>query len=326
MKNTLILLAVVLFAFSCRKEEAGNFDGPDLTDVYGEFKVLTVLTASDTVVDFSAGQSVHFNCELTKLSDWKLTITGLTSGAQKIIMGASRTLDETTALWDGSTTEFPVFREEECAVQLTFDGEVDTLTSSVTITGRKVNKGFVVADFETGWNNGWFTFIQSGANMDFSIKSDSISPEFDHYYNMQGEVNWDWLVGLIDFKASAYGEDVLPLSSNGDNLYFNALVYGEKGLPNSLVLFRFDEDDNEDGYFTETAEDQYSYEVAVDWEGWKLISIKYSDMLGSGNGGDIHNPNKLNKVSVLHLANPESGFAKSGLDLMIFTENGPLAP
>ena len=44
------------------------------------------------------------------------------------------------------------------------------------------------------------------------------------------------------------------------------------------------------------------------------------------NGNGVHNPDKLNKVSVLHLANPTSGFAKSGIDYLIFTENEALQP
>lgn len=326
MKKYFIYLLVGATLVSCRKDEIGNTEGPDLFEIYGEFAVVTTLAASQPNVDFSAGQNVHFTCELSKISDWELTITGQTSGAQKIISGSSKILDASNATWDGSTTIFPMFSAESCDVMLTFAGETDTLYTTVIVDQPKTNTGFVVADFETGWIGGWTTFIQSGGNMDFSIKTDGTAPEQTAYYNMQGLVNWDWLVGLVDFNAAAYGATTLPLTDNADNLYFNALVYGEASLPNSLVLFRFDEDEDENGTFTETSEDQFTYEVTVDWEGWKLISIRYADLDGGGNGGGIANPDKLNKVSVLHLANPSSGFAKSGLDYLIFTENGPLVP
>jgi len=317
-------LAVILT--SCRKEEMNQMDGPNLNDIYGEFGILSDLEASQTNVDFAAGEQVYFSCQLAKISEWKLQITGQSSGAVKIISGISKSLDQETAFWDGSTTEFPVFTSEVCEVQLTFEGEPDTLNTTVTVSQPKVNEGFVIADFESGWMTGWTTFIQSGQNMDFNIKSDGTAPQSSSYYNMQGLVNWDWLVGLVDFKAQAYGDYTLPLTSNGDNLYFNALLYGEAGLPNSRVLFRFDEDDDEDGAFEENSEDQYGIEYIIDWEGWRLVSIKYSDLEGNGNGGGNHNPDRLNKVSVLHLANPSSGFAKSGIDYLIFTENGPLNP
>ena len=269
---------------------------------------------------------MYFTCELSKVIDWQLTITGQTSGAEKLISGTSKYVDTNTSTWDGSTTNFPMFKSEVCNVMLTFNGESDTLNTSVTVDLPKVNEGFVIADFETGWNSGWTTFIQSGAGMDFNIKTDASAPNENSYYNMQGLVDWDWLTGLVDFNATAYGSTTIPLSDNGDNLYFNAIVYGDPGLPNSRVLFRFDEDENEDGSFNVSNEDQFGYEIIIQWEGWKLITVKYSDMVGSGGGGNIHNPDKLNKVSVLHLADPASGMAKSGIDYLIFTENAPLQP
>lgn len=326
MKYNLFLLLLLTVLFSCRKDEIDIFEGPDLNDVYGEFTVITSLESSQPNVDFADGQTVYFTCELSKVIDWQLTITGQTSGAEKLISGTSKYVDTNTSTWDGSTTNFPMFKSEVCNVMLTFNGESDTLNTSVTVDLPKVNEGFVIADFETGWNSGWTTFIQSGAGMDFNIKTDASAPNENSYYNMQGLVDWDWLTGLVDFNATAYGSTTIPLSDNGDNLYFNAIVYGDPGLPNSRVLFRFDEDENEDGSFNVSNEDQFDYEIIIQWEGWKLITVKYSDMVGSGGGGNIHNPDKLNKVSVLHLADPASGMAKSGIDYLIFTENAPLQP
>lgn len=326
MKKYFFIILGFLVLIACRKKELNKTEGPNLTDVYGDFAVITNLAPSQTNVDFSIGQSVYFTCELSKISNWKLSIVGLTSGAEKIITGIGKKLDVSSALWNGSTTKFPMFKAESCLVTLTFPGEADTLTTNVTVVQPKVNAGFVIADFESGWVSSWTTFIQSGAGMDFNIKTNSLSPQQNAYYHMEGTVNWDWLVGLVDFNASAYGATTIPLSSNGDNLYFNALVYGAPGLPNSRVLFRFDEDENQNGSFNSTNEDQYGLEIIVDWEGWKLISAKYSDITGNGKGGNVHNPDKLNKVSVLHLANPSSGLAKSGIDYLIFTENGPLQP
>jgi hypothetical protein len=325
-KFTLLLITGTLLLTACRKKEAGKMDGPDLTNIYGTFEVVTTLTPSQSSVDFSAGQTVYFTCETSIIKEWTISITGQTSGATKIITGTGKVLNASNALWNGSTTNFPMFKAETCDVMLTFTGETDTLHTTVTVTAPKVNPGFLIADFETGWNSGWSTFIQSGASMDFNIKTDTTSPQANSYYNMQGTVNWDWLIGLVDFKASAYGSPTLPLTDNAGNLYFNVLIYGAPGYPNSLVLLRFDEDENQDGTFTDNSEDQYSLEVPVSWVGWKLVSLKYSDLEGTGNGNSVHNPDRLNKVSVLHLANPASGFAKSGIDYLIFTENAPLNP
>lgn len=320
------ILFILLILFSCRKDEKIKIDGPDLYDVYGEFAVLSDLNASQVEVDFSNGENIYFECSLAKIVDWKISIVGQESGAEKIIEGTGKELDVSNSIWNGSTTNLPFFKSESCVVSLTFEGEEDTLTTSLTILAPKVNNGVLVTDFESGWNSGWSTFIQSGANMDFNIKNDGSSPQGASYYNMQGKVNWDWLIGLIDFNASSLGSVTFPLNDNAENLYFNILVYGEQGLPNTLMLLRFDEDENLDGTFDEQSEDQYTYEFPVDWEGWRLISVKYAELDGGGNGDGKYNPEKLNKVSVLHLANPSSGFAKSAIDYLIFTENAELEP
>jgi hypothetical protein len=150
---------------------------------------------------------------------------------------------------------------------------------------------------------------------------------------MAGTVDWDWLIGLINFKATAYGAKTFPLSSNPTNLFFNVLVWGEPSLINSLVLFQFQEDENGDGNFSANSEDMYSHQISINWVGWKLISIRYSDLVAMVNGApaaasgnDVFEPNKLMQINMLHLANPKSGYAKSKLDYIIFTQNNPLQP
>ena len=69
----------------------------------------------------------------------------------------------------------------------------------------------------------------------FGIKLDGTAPQLARYYNMAGAVDWDWLTGMIDFNATAFGETTIPLNSNGDNLYFNAFIYGDPLLPNSRI-------------------------------------------------------------------------------------------
>ena len=177
MKKIILLFIAGTVLLACRKEEVNKTDGPNLTDIYGTFEVVTTLAASQNSVDFSAGQTVYFTCETTTIKEWKISITGQTSGANKIITGTGKSLNASSALWDGSTTTFPMFRAETCDVMLTFTGEEDTLYTTVVVTAPKVNQGFLIADFENGWDNDWSTFVQSGASMDFNIKTDGTAPE-----------------------------------------------------------------------------------------------------------------------------------------------------
>ena len=333
MKKYLFLVVLGLGLVACRKDEVAKFDGPSLQDLSGAFVIINGLQASKDSVDFAAGESVYFTADLSKTSAWKITITGQSSGAVKEITGLSSSIDISQSLWTGTTTNLPIFKTEMCKVDLTFTNEPDTLTVYVKVLSPKTNSGFLISDFETGFNGGWNSFVQAGANMDFQIKSDVSSPEGNSYYNMAGTVDWDWLIGLVNFNASAYGASTFPLSSNPNNVYFNVMMYGEPGLTNSLVLFQFEEDENGDGAFTSASEDMYSLQVTVDWVGWKMVSVKYSDIpcLVNGspaapNGEGTHQSNKIKTINMLHLANPNSGFAKAKLDYMIFTENAPLNP
>jgi hypothetical protein len=310
-----------------------TFEGPSLEELNTPFSVVEPLSVSQAEVDFSTSETVFFTASFSKTMNWELAIIGETSGAVKRVQGTSKEVNAETFIWAGETTELPLFRMEDCTVHLTFTDVDDTLSTTVNVTGVKTNEGFLVADFDGGFNPGWTSFIQSGADMDFQIKDDGGAAEGDAYYNMAGEVNWDWLIGLVNFNADAYGETHFPLSTNPDNVYFNVMIYGMPGLNTSRVLFQFEEDENGDGSFSSADEDMYAHEVVVDWDGWQLVSLKYSDIVSLDNGvpvpaagNNTHNPDRILKVNMLHLANPDLGYAKSKLDYIIFTENGPLLP
>lgn len=330
---TSITFLLILGSLSCRKNKS-EFDGPSIVDIFSSFKVLESFKADRDSVNFKAGQKVVFSARFSKIVDWTITIKGLSSKATKEIKGVSKTIDASNATWNGSTTLFPTFSAENCKVMLTIKDVTDTFYVTEKIIEPKKIDGFIVADFESGIKTGWTRFAQSGANMDFQVKTDTLAPEGKKYMNMAGTVNWDWLIGLVDFPATAYGTaKTFPLSSNPNGLYFNCLIYGVPATNPSLVLFQFREDENGDGLVNANTDDEYDLQVNVDWVGWKMISVKYSEMgyLVNGapatpKGNGLHNPDKISKISMLHLANPSDGFASSKLDLMVFTENGPIEP
>lgn len=326
-KISLLVLCLILF-YSCRKDEI-NYDGPGIAEQYSEFKLLQPFARDRDSVDFAAGQKVTFSAKFNKLVNWTITITGQYSNARKILTGISRTIDVTNGTWNGSTTVFPMFRNEPVKAALFIENVQDTFRLTSVIKQIKNNPGVTIADFENGFNTGWVKFIQSGAKMDFTIKSDLLAPQGLKYLNMAGEVNWDWLIGMIDFPASAYGTgNTFPLPSNPDGIYFNCLIYGVQGTNETLVLFQFKEDENGDGTIDPNSDDEYDYQINVNWTGWKLISVKYSDLpcLSNGQpttpkGNAQHNPDKIGKISMLDLANPADGYASCKIDYIIFTES-----
>lgn len=332
-KNVLCIVLMTLFFAGCRKDEDA-FDGPSINDIFSNFKLIAPFDADRDSVDFSLSQTVAFSASFNKVVDWKITITGQTSKAQKVIEGQSKTISVTNALWNGSTTNYPVFRAENCTAKLTIKDVADTFNIAIKVIKPKTNPGYLIADFENGLNPFWPKYIQSGANMDFKVKTDSVAPQGTKYLNMAGTVNWDYLIGYIDFPASAYGSQfAFPLNTNPSSVYFNCLIYGVANTNTSLVLFQFKEDENGDGTFTPANEDEYDYQITVDWVGWKLVSVKYADLNtlvngqpGTPKGNGLRNPDRLGKISMLHLADPNNGFASTKIDLITFSNNAPIEP
>lgn len=325
-------LFILLNLFSQCKRENKSFDGPSLQDLNGVFGLLSPFKSDKNVVEFGKGETVGFSAEFTKICNWKIEINGTVSGAKKIIEGKSRIINASNANWKGSTTEFPVFKSEMCLAILKIEGVSDSFKLDINVLSIRKPSGFIVSNFENGLNSKWTTFIQSGANMDFKIHNDKFAVEGSNYLNMAGTVNWDWLIGLIDFPATAYGTSTnFGLSSISDDIFFNCLIYGVPNTNPSRILFQFKEDDNGNGNFDAANDDQYDKEIIVNWEGWKLVSFKYTDLIhlsngvpATNNGNNKHNSNNINKISMLHLANPSMGFGSTKIDCIMFTEKGPL--
>ena len=332
MKRLLLIAFCIVTFVACRKDTT-NFDGASIEEQYSDFSIVEPFATNKDSVAFASSETVQFSARFNKTVNWKISIVGQTSKAKKTITGLSKSIDASNAIWNGSTSQFPMFKEEKCFAKLTIESVNDSFQVVVNVKSIKVNNGLVIADFENGFNTAWTKFVQSGANMDFAVKTDTLAPQGAKYLKMAGTVNWDYLIGLIDFPASAYGAPTLALPSNPDDVYFNCLIYGVPSTNESLVLFQIKEDENANGSFNASNEDEYDLQVTVNWEGWKLVSFKYSDIpcLINGQpsipkGNSQHNPDKIWKISMLHLANPANGFASCKLDYIIFTNNAPLEP
>lgn len=334
MMKKLYYYTFVLFisiVAGCKVDD--EFDGPSLVDQYGQFAIVEGLSVSNYNVDFSSNQAVAFHASFTKSIEWTLKVKGLQSGAIKELTGFSNLINAANATWNGTISQLPMFKMEECAIELTFLNEPDTLVDTLSIAGNRVNAGLLLSDFENGVNAGWEPFAQAGTNMSFQIQNSPTSAQGNNYFDIGGEVDWDWLIGLIDMPATAYGAPTFDLSSNPNDVYFNVMLYKPEGLTNGIMLFQFREDDNGDGVYTENAEDMFSIEIHLTENGWKQHSVKYADLATLINGAPaaplgngVYEPNKLLMVSALFLANPNSGYSQAYMDYIIFTQGGPLVP
>jgi hypothetical protein len=333
MKNSLTRYALpcLLLLMSLTGCKTDDFDGPGLNDLYGEFDILEPMSLSRTSVNFANQESVSFGAAFSKIIDWKITLTGLKTGSQKVITGKSSKIDASNSLWIGNTTVFPIFGAEDCAVMMTFLNEPDTLRDTLTIVAPKTNPGILMDNFEHGLNPNYVNWGIHGVNF-FTDSTDHPAAEGDFYFRLNGTVNWDWLINKITIPPSS-GATYFALPSNPAGLNFNCFIYGEKDKANTLLKFEFREDDNGDGTYSPNTEDRYDYQLNVDWDGWRLLSLDYSQLVtpgdpqfGGANGNKFQQPDKILSLEILLLSDPNLGEARSDLDYLIWTTGGPLNP
>jgi hypothetical protein len=340
MKNIFRLLIIFVLFISCERDS--DTLGPNLNDLFAPLEIIEPFQVSGQRADFGAGQTLEFSAMFNKQVDWEIHIVGQNSGATKILSGKSNFIDASNGVWDGSTTNLPMFKQEACVATLMI--QADSFSADIQpliVTGLKENEGFVVADFENGKNPGWEEFVQSGANMTFNIVEDITAGEKNHYYDMGGRVDFDFLIGLIEFPASAYDVTHFPLDQDPGRVFHNVMFNKPEGITNNIIIVEFYEDDNMNGTIDRDAnggliEDLYLYEIrGTDMEdGWQLISTLYEDLgtpLVNGipappSGNGVFEPQKLISIRLLFLADPTSGYSQTLMDYMMFTEFEALNP
>ena len=333
MKNYKIIFVYIFLLFtSCNKYD---IEGPYLNDLYGDLEIVEALDINNNNVSFSNNENVFFTAKFSKIVDWRIVISGLNSNAKKIITGKSNEINQSNSLWNGDITKLPFFEEENCNVTLSFDNHDDSISTSLNILSKKKygnGNELIVSDFENGFNPNFTNFFQTTCLKKIELGN---AGEGNQYLVQEGICDWDWLIGYVDYPAQNWFSQG-TLNANPENIYFNIMIKGDSTLSptneaNSLFKIEFYEDENSDGYYDASVEDRYDYEMDIDWNGWKMISIRYSNLIlagdpnGGGVGGNkIREPNKIFKVRTLLLANPVSGFAKADVDYLIWSEGTPI--
>ena len=106
----LFLLTTALFV-SCEKD---GIEGPNLNDLFGELNIIENFAVVGDSASF-VSESAYFTATFSKIVDWKISIIGISSGAEKIIIGKSSEINATNSLWRGEVSLLPFFKEENCA-------------------------------------------------------------------------------------------------------------------------------------------------------------------------------------------------------------------
>jgi hypothetical protein len=343
--KTKFILSLLLACFlnSCTKN---NFEGPSIEILYGEFELIKPLKLTNKNPDFSSNEQVGFHCEFNKPIEWKITIEGLSTGANREITGFSNAIDSNMIVWNGGPSQVPFFSEEICSIKLTFGNEIDTLRDTITIVSAKTyENGVWIEDFEDGVPTDALVYFNTeGGDMTFSTANDDALLG-SSYFQMGGRVNWDWPLGNLDLPLN-----ITNFSQTSDDLYINIGILSDLNdlhtgqFINILISeetntpFNENLNNNASDLFESTME-VYKMKVPVDWDGWQMKSFRYSDFEPvSPNNQDINfnrNPNDIKAIRISCQACPSSSgnpvcpenfmkVVRTDIDHIIFTTNSSL--
>lgn len=314
----------------------------------------------DTVsVDFSKGETVTFNGEWNKETNWKIVIVGSESNQTDTLTGCSKSLDGVS--WNGSASKkekyFPssVFRKsfaidlfgkaqslddskfvegETCTVMLQFDDYEGVDTSKVVVklasaAEEKYTKSdfCIVGDWESESTKPLYT--NNGSSSKITTEKIGLTiPEGKAYCMLQGtEKGGGWYIDGMGFtyaNTSGWSQPngVYPITlADTATTYINFFMYGFKGYCDrtSLFISLIYSDESTD---TEIECDLQGDRISVD-EGWHGISIPVSQFQSKNAKFDY---NKINKMTVVLFSNGEAGDVKTAIDFLVITKKAPLFP
>lgn len=276
-----LALFVGLVATGC--DHVTDSEGPNLTDRFGDFFVVDSLTASRAEVDFAASETVVFTAQFNKQVEWVLEITGDSSGAVKRLEGFSNELSEENAVWNGGTTDLPLFKREPITASLRIiDEDTDTLRTSLEVLEPRTYDAAVIADFEQPSSSIMLGNFEFEFDLSATGRSAEVPPaQGDFFYLLRstgGPVVADpFFIGLISINASITGETYFPVPSTvPEDLFFNAFLYSF-GTPNTIAVVQVAVDTNGSGAYEDGQDSTYPIiDQPVDWEGWRAFSIPLS--------------------------------------------------
>jgi hypothetical protein len=253
-------------------------------------------------------------------------------------------------MWSGTTSQLPFFNIENCAVELTFMNESDTLRDTLNIVGtNSYEDGILVADFENGLPpDALVSWTSNIGFRTFDISNDD--PLLGNaYFKMGGKVNWDWPIGKLDLKLNLSSVTVpaeefyINIGILSDSIDIHTGQFINIMISESTLPFNDDLTPNQVGQqladIFDASDEVYKMKVPVDWHGWRILSFPYSEFeeLSPGAAGIIFNknPNNISGIRIACQACPSSGanvncpenldkIVRTDIDHIIFTEYSPL--
>jgi hypothetical protein len=241
--------------------------------------IINPLSVSLIDYDYQLQNLDTIKATFSQAVDWRIIVQGVSSGAERIYYGKS---DIISIIWDGRPGQNKFFlTEEDVTVTLSLPCN-QNYTKTVHIknypNGSDI-KGVLVSDFDgggympnqtvingysaTGWSS--YSTMPNKINKLEVTSTPILAPQSSSYLTFQGTAGpQSWYMG----SAEVNGPSVMP-GSNADSTYFNA--YLSSVSPSTTLL----------AITFQVSGKNYTYSLPLNWQGWKLVSIKLSDFKDS---------------------------------------------
>ena len=232
-----------------------------------------------------AGNGLNITAQLSEPVAWNLTIEMNDGSAEKSFAGEG---DSINIFWYGNSTFFPFFKKGKASIKFsTVCRETIVrnlnITESPTFSNVSPEYGILLRDWdgngvfpvqEPGTTNfGWGATKEGfnwAATADVTYINDDPSPMGGYYLDITDKKeNPVWYYGTTGIEGNNFNKlgklDSLP-TKNAEDLWFNIYVKGDQAFANTSVELEWS---TKSGRFTRSEH--------LNWEGWKMISIPFSE-------------------------------------------------
>jgi hypothetical protein len=324
-----LVVATIVF-LSCKREKK-EFIGPELGIASSNFQIVDAFVINDEAIDFGT-DSNWFNATFNEHVSWNIKIRGVQSKAEKNLKGVSSGLTMYNSLWRGGHSGLNFFQAGETIIsELTVFGSDRVWYDTSTIVAVRNNFGpntiiwWDMDQLGVAKNNidcYWFEYYDTGEKIagDFgSTTTLDVEPLQGVHRTLHGKeltVPVDYYIGGASHTnlTSSRG-----FSASTEDVYLN--FYVRKRTPTTSIGVTLISVAN-----TDTS--GLSYETGtITWEGWKLVSVKLSEMAPNSKYPNPFSPGNIRQfgtfLQTYTNTNVETGF---DLDFVTITKNGPFNP
>lgn len=320
--------AIWLLAYCKHPRQDTGYIGPENAPApKGFYVVSNLFQPAVPSIDLN-DRKQSFMSSFSARVQWYITISGQTSGAEKKLSGTSSTLTSDQVSWDGASDNAIFFQTgETCLVTLTFLESDIVLRTNFAILKVKNGKNILIDDFETGNANTKIkmdSVFEDAGDVGIVIDRKDSLTVFQGKYSLllkgKDQNSNYWVAGIMNSGSALLNKVGL---ASADSLLVNLFVFG-RGKGGTSLEIKLMEDDDASHTYDINKDDAYHAVIAVDWQGWKSISLPYRSFSniasdGKGKGNNRMEAGHIIKLDLTVISVPQGQDTEVNIDYISLT-------